>query len=363
MTRYLTFLASGTQQQPTPVPTMPPAENMPLYGRVTTAQGSLNLRESPSSSARVLRTIPQYETVPVLEQGPVWCRVQYQTTVGYVMTSFLTILPGSESTVNTPSPVVSPVPSQPSSDMAKVVTPSGSLNLRETAWDNARILRTIPQFAFVTVLQRGTDWCRVLYENTYGYVMTKYLSFENNEATPVPTQTPAITALPDVVPVAYAYVNTAEGALNLRSAPADDAAVYCAIPQYTRIPVLQKGDVWCAAAYNGYTGYVMTRYLVFEGENTAAAPMPTEIPGSSSPNLQRDNTLRALQIPVGGKVACPSSSLNLRAGCSTEADILLEIPKGDYVVIIEAGATWCKVEYEGTTGYSMTQYLEFTLYE
>lgn len=362
MTRYLTFLSSGTQQ-PTPAPTIPPAEKAPLYGRVTTAQGSLNLRESPSSSARVLCTIPQYEYVPVLERGPVWCRVQYQATIGYVMSSFLTIQNSSESAVNTPLTATPSAAPQLSSGTARVVTPSGSLNLREIAWDNARILRTIPQSATVIVLQRGPDWCRVVYENTYGYVMTKYLVFGDNTSASTSTPAPAATPQPGIVPVAYAYVNTAQGSLNLRAAPDGNASVYCAIPQYTRIPVLQKGDTWCAVVYNGYTGYAMTQYLAFAGENSSAAPMPTNEPETASANSMRDSTLRILQIPVGGKVVCPSSSLNLRAGCSTEADILLEIPKGDYVVITEAGTTWCKVEYEGTVGYSMTQYLEFTLYE
>lgn len=363
MTRYLSFLSADEMQQPTPAPTAQPFENTLLYGRVTTAQGSLNLRESPSSSARVLCTIPQYEYVPVLERGSVWCRVQYQATTGYVMSSFLTIQSGTEGTVNAQTTVIPSVSPQSAFGTARVVTPSGSLNLRETAWDNARILRTIPQSATVTVLQQGADWCRVLYESTYGYVMTKYLSFGNAESTPAPTQTPVPTVSPNFVPVAYAYVNTAQGSLNLRSAPADNASVYCAIPQYTRIPVLQRGDTWCAVVYNCYTGYAMTQYLAFEDENSSVAPMPTNEPETASANSMRDGTLRILQIPVGGKVVCPSSSLNLRAGCSTEADILLEIPKDDYVVITEAGSAWCKVEYEGTVGYSMTQYLEFTLYE
>ena len=57
---------------------------------MTTQRGSLNLRESPSASAKVLRTIPQYETIPILEKGTSWCKTVYGGDTGYVMIQFLT---------------------------------------------------------------------------------------------------------------------------------------------------------------------------------------------------------------------------------------------------------------------------------
>ena len=56
-----------------------------------------------------------------------------------------------------------------------------------------------------------------------------------------------------------------------------------------------------------------------------------------------------------------SRALNLRADCNTNAAILAEIPKYDFVSITAVGDTWCAVEYEGQSGYCMRKYLEFTL--
>src|SRR5699024_11821773 len=60
------------------------------YARVTTASGSLNLRALPQTGSRILRTIPRNSLVGVLEEGGEWCRVIYESSMGYVMRSFLT---------------------------------------------------------------------------------------------------------------------------------------------------------------------------------------------------------------------------------------------------------------------------------
>ena len=56
---------------------------------------------------------------------------------------------------------------------------------------------------------------------------------------------------------------------------------------------------------------------------------------------------------VGGK-------LKLRNAASTSAGVLLGIPEGSTVAVLEKGSEWCKVQYEsaaGTrTGYVMSQY-------
>ena len=124
MSSFLSFVdVDGT---PTPAPTENTSGKV-LYGRVTTVKGSLNMRERASSNARVMRTIPQYETVTVLSRGYTWSQVTYQGATGYVMSSFLTFFEGEESAV-TPTPA--PAPVIPTVSQARVTTVSGPLNLR-----------------------------------------------------------------------------------------------------------------------------------------------------------------------------------------------------------------------------------------
>lgn len=56
------------------------------------------------------------------------------------------------------------------------------------------------------------------------------------------------------------------GTLRLRASASTASAIRCGIPEGTILDVLEKGDEWCKVDYNGRKGYVMSRYLAFDGE-------------------------------------------------------------------------------------------------
>ena len=235
---------------------------------------------------------------------------------------------------------------------ARVATKEGSLNLRKEPRANAKVLLTIPQGTVIPILNRGSDWCQTQYEGKTGYVMTSFLAFQGEETQEQSNviESPPAASVP-------AWVNTKSGSLNLRKSDQSDAKVLLTIPQYASLLVLKKGDTWCRVEYNGTTGYVMTRYLSFEGASPESAAFP--VPEESGQNTG----LRRLSTPVLAQIVCPSSSLNLRAGASLSAPILVEMPKGDYLTILSLDDTWCQVEYRGLSGYCVKEYLEFALYE
>lgn len=54
-----------------------------------------------------------------------------------------------------------------------------------------------------------------------------------------------------------------------------------------------------------------------------------------------------------------NGGLRLRSAASTNASVIVMIPNGATVSVIEKGASWSKVTYSGKTGYAATQYLVF----
>ncbi|HPS81132.1 MAG TPA: SpoIID/LytB domain-containing protein, partial [Candidatus Limiplasma sp.] len=56
---------------------------------VTTASGSLNLRQQAKAGSTILTTIPRLTVITVNSKGTEWCQVTYSGTTGYVMTAFL----------------------------------------------------------------------------------------------------------------------------------------------------------------------------------------------------------------------------------------------------------------------------------
>ena len=313
MTQYLTFVSD------TPTPTPTPGTGTSL-ARVTTASGSLNLREYASTSARVLVRIPQFSYINVYSRGATWCYVSYGGYAGYVMTEFLTFVSDSP----TPAPTGS-------TSVAQVSTPSGSLNLRAYASTSARVLLQIPEYAFVTVYNRGATWSYVSYNGVSGYVMSVYLSFGGTPVVP--------TAPPSGGGEILARVTTASGSLNLRESASTGARVLLRIPQNAYVSVYNRGSVWSYVRYNSVYGYVMSQYLTFPGESTPVTPTtPT-----SGTHLARVTTV--------------AGSLNLREYGSSGSRVLTRIPQYTVISVNYIGTTWCNVSYNGYTGYVMTQYL------
>lgn len=364
MEEFLTFLTD--EQQSTPLPTATPAVSGNRYARVTTAKGSLNLRNAPSSTARVLRTIPQYETVQVYQDDGKWCYVNYSGYLGYVMREFLTYVntAPTQTPVLTavPAPIATPVPTQPTAtsapqrgSYARVTTQKGSLNLRVEK--GGKVLRTIPQYEIVEVIEKGMEWCMVRYAGVTGYAMSKFLTFLS--VSPSSTTPPSIqqtaTPVPTAGSVQTASVKTEKGSLNLRAIP--DGKVLRTVPQYATVNVISRGTSWTQVSYQGIAGYVMTKFLSF---NTVQ-PVPTQVPAATQPpQVTPIPEQSGQQVVCYAIVMTPRGSLNLRKYADGDAKVLLTIPQYTQISVLQKGSSWSLVSYMGETGYVMNSFLSFS---
>lgn len=351
---------------------------------VTTEYGSLNLRAQASAGSRILTTIARGATVEVTQRGSEWCGVTHAGFSGYVMSKFLTFS-NDEQQPNEP---------MQGETTATVVTPSGSLNLRELPRTGSRVLTRIPPFEAIRVHERGSDWCGVTYGGYTGYVMTSFLRFESPDATPnpepsepnaptlqpedtngttpepgestpepdTPTPEPELPSEPDLeAKPNVAYVNTASGSLNLRQQPSLSSRVLRTVPRGAEVAVLAYGEPWCAIAYLDAEGYVMTSFLRFEIGETAEPEQPPssdlaepEQPPASKPSEPDEP---ASSRAEAGWVSTASGSLNLREAPVKNARILAQMPRMAQVTLLEQGSEWSRVLYQGVEGFAMTRYL------
>ena len=329
MSAFLTYLYDVQPTSVLPTATPVPAVTY-TYARVATQSGSLNLRARATTSGEILGRIPQHELVTVLDRQGLWTQVTYNGITGYVMSSFLSFLDVS----GTPTPA----PTENASGKllyGRVTTVKGSLNMRERASSSARIMRTIPQYETVTVLSRGYTWSQVSYQGSTGYVMSDFLTFFEGEQA-------AATPAPSVSAASRARVTTVSGPLNLRETAG--GKVLLRIPQNAIVQVLQRGTVWTQVSYNGTTGYVKTEYLTFLSDGS----------GNTSSYIE---TMTELSSPVAAKVAPQGTSTYMRAACSEDAAPLTLILCGEYVLLTAKGSTWCRIDYDGQTGYLPVRYL------
>ena len=141
---------------------------------VTSANGyGVRLRSGPSTGYRVLAVYAVGTTVSVLQTGVIWSRIQVGSTVGYMMSEFLTsTVPGSSTT--TPE----------GDDMATVWSANGyGVRLRSGPGTSYSIIGLYSVGTRVDVQTRGTTWDYILVGSRLGYMMNEFLIYDDADAT------------------------------------------------------------------------------------------------------------------------------------------------------------------------------------
>lgn len=271
--------------------------------------GKLNLRETPSLSAKVLGQFPTGTLVEIVESGDEWHKVEVSGKAGYMMAKFLnTGLNEQTATVRTNTGI--------------------GLNLREEPGTDGAIITSVKNGGTVTVLQKGSNWSRVSVEGTEGFMSTKYLNFGTQSTQPSQPSTGKI-----------AVVNNPKDTqvLNLRQSASLDAKVLDYYRNGVQVTILKAGSTWHKVQVeDGKIGYMMARYLKVTDDSAEVQPF------------------QATVINVNG-----GSYVNFRKAGSLSAGIISRVDVGSTVTVIEHGTDWCKVDVDGVEGYMSTWFLKW----
>lgn len=193
----------------------------------------------------------------------------------------------------------------------------------------------------------GTVWYNVEVNGTLGWVVSDYLA------------RPAVAAGATVK-----VVGTDGNGLRLRDGASLESATLTVIPEGTEISVIGaevtdgSGQVWANVTYNGQNGFAARDYLA-------------EVTGNASPVvLTVSNPAPAASgIVVGGNAEVYNTNgdgLNLRSDASYGAGVVTVAAEGDVVHVIDGpktdgeGHTWWGVDYKGTRGWMVSDYLRQT---
>lgn len=200
----------------------------------------------------------------------------------------------------------------------------GSLNLRETASMEAKVLGQYPTGTLVEIVEEGDTWHKVSVNGKDGYMMAKYLSTAGSSQT------------------ATVKTNTGIG-LNVREEPSLHGAIITSVKNGGSVNVLQRSGTWCRVSVDGKEGFMATQYLSFGGSTGGSTG------GSVSGKVAVVNNPKATQV------------LNLRQTASLDAKVLAYYRNGVKVTVLSDNGTWCKVQVEdGKLGYMMKKYLRVT---
>lgn len=316
-----------------------------LQGQVVSPSGFSLLRTGPSTSSALVAQLSNGVLVTIQKRDNTWAQVLYEGKTGYMLSDHILLT----STATVQPPTSTPVPSE--GYAAKVVTPSGSLNLRVQPSKLSKVLTTIPRGSVLQVIDVDALWAETQYNQQHGYVMRAFLT---DVDTALPTTTPTPTSKPTLLS-GTARVNTPGHSVLMYGSPGTEPIAGVLNGDIVR--VLETDDTWTKAVTNGLSGYILTEYLSFYNQSSVT-PKP-DITPASKPDDIRDETMILLDIPVMAGVMSGYGSVNLRKGCSKDSALIREIPVGDVLYVTMRGETWCAVIHEGVEGYCMTRFLQF----
>lgn len=154
-TQYLNFGSSGAQK--------PAAGKVALVNNPKDTQ-VLNLRQEASLDAKVLAYYRNGAKVTILKSGSTWHKVQTEDgRIGYMMAKYLKVTDDTAS--------IRPY-------TAKLINVNGGkiVNFRSGPSLNAKIIDKIAVGTEVTVIEHGTDWCKVDVNGTEGYISTWFMT-------------------------------------------------------------------------------------------------------------------------------------------------------------------------------------------
>lgn len=131
-------------------------------GLVKTSGGNLNVRSSPSSSASIIKTLPNNSYITLAEKNGNWWKIEYSDgKYGYSSASYI---------------------SEVDSDVYYVNTGGGTLNIRNGAGLWYSVKDTLADGEKFDVLWFTGKWAKILYDgNSTGYVHTDFIASDTAE--------------------------------------------------------------------------------------------------------------------------------------------------------------------------------------
>jgi len=272
-------------------------------GKVT-SDVTIRLREKPSAGSEALTRLSPGDLVMALEYDTNWSKVQRGRNVGYVSNAFLTYYPQDIYELNYTSPDGQMVytightedgylrgASIPAEDFEEYLASGGSLedhglrdelatvdtegagdklNLRQAPNTESAVLAELPNGTGVKVLLRSAEWTLVEWEGQNGYLMNRYLAFED-EAAEAPEEDAAKTSGGKVTVMLPAMVLAMDGGYApVYDVDSEDATELGRLKNGKRLMVIETSGGWSLISYKDHTGYMKDEDLQFMLADEAA---------------------------------------------------------------------------------------------
>ena len=269
----------------------------------TVTATSLNVRSGPSASYTIVTNVKKNEKVNILQSSNGWYKIETTSgKQGWASSSYISI--PSNNITNTESNIA-------------IVNTDG-LKFRNGAGTSYSIIKVLNKGEKVEVISESNGWSRVRYDSRLGYVATQYIDKTTS----------------------YTIKEVSTDGLNIRTGPSTSYKSIGKLSKGTKVKVISESSGWSKINYNNKTVYVSSGHL--KAVSTSTLDINEE-----------DKTEEYKEIKVVN-----TDRLNVRKGPSTSYESIGKIEKETDVEVISESNGWSKINYNKTTAYVSTRYLD-----
>ena len=273
----------------------------------TVTASSLNVRSGPSTSYKIVTTVKKNDKVNILQSSNGWYKIETASgKQGWASSSYISI---SNNDTNNNTNI---------SENIAIVNTDG-LKFRTGAGTSYSIIKVLNKGEKVEVISESAGWSKVRYDSRLGYVASQYIDKTNTN---------------------YIIKEVNTDGLNVRTGPSTSYSSIGKLNKGTKVQVISESAGWSKINYNNKIAYVSSGYLKTVSTNT-------------SDTKPEDSTEQYKEIKVVN-----TNGLNVRKGPSTSYSSIGKLNKGSNVEVISESAGWSKINYNNTTAYVATMYLD-----
>ncbi|HAT4220981.1 TPA: SH3 domain-containing protein [Clostridium perfringens] len=292
-----------------------------MQGKVTNAS-VLNVRESPSTSGRIVHKLNRNQVVGIYEELNGWYKIDYIDGVkkryGYVSKDYISIINENLEDEETNGDIEIEKPSV-SVNKKGIVKVNSALNMRSGPGSNYGVIGTLRNNDEVEIIKEVDGWYEIKFNGKSGYVSSQYIKVVDNESN---EEKPSVSLNKQGV----VKVNSA---LNMRSGPGSNYGVIGTLHNNDKVEIIKEVDGWYEIKFNGKVGYASKSYITIVNEGS---------------NNGTDSVIKE------GTVYGVSTNLNVRTGPGTSYQVIGYLLSGDKVKILGEENGWYKVQFNASTG-------------
>lgn len=243
----------------------------------TTTTDSVNLRNKPSTSSDVIKSLSKNESLEILEESGDFYKVLYKGRVGYVSKKFVSVAGESASTntvetTNTTSSTNTTTSTTNVTTTTEATTTAANSDNSNLAIGSYKLSADSDVYVLpvlyalkngslkkgdtVNIITVTPNWVYISNNNISGWIFKT--SIEGAEKT---TTTGTTTTTTEATTTTENVVTVNADAVNIREKPSTSSDILGSVGKGRKLEVISKSGDWTQVQFNKVKGYVLSKFV------------------------------------------------------------------------------------------------------